>query len=388
MTGLSAHPQGRAMFWLVGVSFLLMGVVQASYGPSFPGFQARFRVGEAEVARIYTATFVAMFLSVLVSGPITRRLGPRASLQAALALMLLGAALMWLGLGWPLVLTGALVVGLGYGLMTVVGNVSLARIGARAGLNLVNALFGLGSIVAPLAVAWLAPRGVTLLYGLLAGALLAVAFFSRAFPARLDADPGEAARIQRLPWRTLGLFNALMLLYVALETSTSGWMARSLTPGFGLTRATALVSAFWIAFTLGRVLSAPLAQRVAPGRLAAVSLALCVVFALGSALPALRLPAYVLLGFSMSPVYTAAVAWLVRRVPERFVNLGLLGTGFGAAFGPPLVGLLLAHFGLGAVPLALAGDAALGLLVVWGVSASRPETGPASGPQGAHRLDV
>ncbi len=372
MTGLSAHPSGRSMFWLIGVTFLLMGMVQASYGPSFPGFEARFHVTEVDVARVYTATFIAMFVSVLLSGPLIRRVGLRATLLGALLLMVLGLALMAAGLNWPMVLLGAFVVGLGYGFVTVVGNFSLARIGARAGLNLANAMFGVGAILAPLAVAWLAPRGVTLLYGLLGVALLLVSLFARAFPRDLGDATEQAAPAGRAPWLPIALFNLLLFLYVAMETSASGWMARHLTPTFGLTRATALVSVFWVAFTLGRIVSAPLAQRVPPGRLAALSQGLCVVFALCSAIPALRLPAYVLLGFSMAPIYMAGVAWLVTRVPERFVNLGLLGSGFGAAFGPPLVGLLLARSGLGAVPLALAAFALLGLLVNFAVRATQP----------------
>lgn len=347
-----------------------MGVLQASYGPSFAGFQARFGVSELVVPRIYTATFIAMFLSTLASGPLLRRVSLRRCFVIAVSLLTAGQLLMALAPGWPTLLGGAFVAGLGYGLLAVTGNLILARIGARAAMNLVNALFGLGSILAPLLVAALAGRGVTLLYGLLALGTLAVLAGSRAFPRTLDggAEPQAGGRG---PLPTLLLFNALFFLYVAMEVSAGGWMARHLRGTFwaegGPERAAALVSLFWVAYTVGRAASAPLAQRVPPARLTLACLVLCVLCALATALPALRLPAYALLGLCMSPIYMALISWLVGRVPERFSTLGMLGSGFGAAFGPPLVGLLLARQGVGALPLALAAFPLVGVLLSLGV---------------------
>lgn len=367
-----------ALLWLAAAIFLILGALQASYGPSFAGYQARFGLNEVEVSRLFVATFASQLLATLGSGWLLGRLGIRRMVQLSLALLTAGLLGMALGSSWPLTLLGALVAGIGYGLGSVGLNLALARQGARGALTLVNAAFGFGSISGPYLVAVLAGRGVSAVFWVLTVVAALLTLASRAFPQLppAAAHPREAAGKVRAPLGTLLLFNLLLLLYVGIETSTGAWMARHLTPSYGLDGATRLVSLYWLALALGRVLLAPLAARLRPQVLVPSALALAglaALLALGSgAAPALRVGAYLVIGLALAPIYPNAFAWLVTRVPERFVNLGLLGTGGGAALVPPLIGLWIAGRGSAIIPLALAGVAFAGLLVaLWLVGRER-----------------
>ncbi len=130
-------------------SFVLMGAGQALYGPALPVFAREFGISTGQVGLLVSAHWVG---SVLGVGGMYLQ-GDRVTPRMALACMGLGALIVGLGAGWLATLAGALVLGLSYGASAVIYNRRFLIIFAARGpsmLALLNAIFGIGAIGAPL----------------------------------------------------------------------------------------------------------------------------------------------------------------------------------------------------------------------------------------------
>jgi len=185
-------PSDRQRFALlvVGmVAFLCVGALQASFGPTFPVLQERYGVSVAQVGGVVSSYFVGTFVGVLGSGALLIRLGYRRSLVSAAVFVALGTLGLGLAATWLLVLGTAFVAGLGFGQISVAGNLMVARAYGRVAAGLLNALagmYGVGAMLAPALVAFATVRcdspakSIALVVGavgvgalvLLAGALL------------------------------------------------------------------------------------------------------------------------------------------------------------------------------------------------------------------------
>ncbi|HEX9857399.1 MAG TPA: hypothetical protein VGA75_03520 [Paracoccaceae bacterium] len=257
-------------------SFVLMGAGQALYGPALPAFARAFGLQGQAPGLLISAHWVGAALGVgvmfLRGGSVTPRL--------TLAAMAAGAALVAAGLIWALVLLGAVLFGLGYGASTVIYNRRfLASFGARgpAMLGLVNAVFGIGAIGAPLVFVWLGSQP-QLAFGLVAGlAVLTLAGAGGAgreqvaalLPGRFVVQPGILA------------FGAVA---IGMEACLIGLGPTALiAAGETETRAAELLSAFFVAFLLMRVGLVWLSTRLRPFTLLMLALAGAGVSALGAA---------------------------------------------------------------------------------------------------------
>ena len=142
--------KANAGLLFVGLAtFVLMGAGQSLYGPALPAFSRNFRVTIGEAGILVSAHWVGC--AVGVAGMYFK--GRHVTPQHTLLLMALGAAGVATGLGWWLTVLGAVVFGAGYGCSTVVFNPRVLRaFGAQgtAMLSLLNATFGVGAIAAPL----------------------------------------------------------------------------------------------------------------------------------------------------------------------------------------------------------------------------------------------
>lgn len=354
-----AHVFSRALYVLGFAAFLLIGALQAIYGPAFGALAERFGVPRAEIGLIASAHFLGTMLGVIVGGVALSRAGLRGLLRAGAALLALGLAFVSFAPSWNLALAGALIGGLGFGGVSVTFNVGFARLGTRAApsLNLLNACFGLGSVLAPLLVAFLA-GGVWpfLVLGALAVALLLGA---GALPELPDTvPPGGAGRANTA---LLALFGLLFVVYVGVEAGVGSWMTSHLS-GVGVAGAAAWTSAFWLTVTVGRVLSAPLAQRVALPSLVIGAAALAALSLPFAATP-LGPFAYLLAGLAIAPLFATSLAWFGQLLPTRLAPVALACGGLGGTLFPALLGFVVGSAGVEVLPFAFA-FTALGVVVV------------------------
>ncbi|ABF45203.1 MULTISPECIES: MFS transporter [Deinococcus] len=356
MTAVPAPPRLSAGLLASGAAaFFTLGVLQAMYGAAFPLFQARYGVGAAVVGWVASAHFLGSAVAPPVAGVALTRCSVRTVVLAAVLVLAAGVSVVALAPTWLLAVAGALVGGLGLGGVSAALNAAYASIGTRA-VNLVNAVFGVGSVLSPLLVAALGSASLAwpfLVVAVLSLGTLGVVRMWNVPDLRPPEWSGEATR----PGVRLALFALLIGLYVGLEVGFGAWLARPL-EALTTARPALVLSGYWAGLTAGRVLTGLLGGRFAPSRLVLGAAVLTTLAAFAATQPVLAPGAYVLAGLTLSPIFGTTLAWVARSLPARRVPYLLVAGSLGGVLAPAALGLLYAHWGPGAVPLALA---ALGL---------------------------
>lgn len=263
---MSEAAKGRMILLAAGLlTFFIMGGLQAIYGPALPVIARETGRSLADASILFTVHWVGSAGGVAAMFVLGGRMTPRRLILA----LALGAALLGVGWGWGVTLAGAALSGFGQGCAAVVFNPRLLAAFGRRGpamLSLANAIFGAGAILAPLA--FVAVGGA---YGLvflaLAVALLVVALGAQ--DVGRVAVPQGGARLQP-DWAIL----AFGACGIGLEAALIGLgPAALIRAGATEVHAAELLSAFFVAFLLARMLLTVAARLIAPFTLYALSVA-------------------------------------------------------------------------------------------------------------------
>jgi fucose permease len=235
-------------------------------------------------------------------------------------------------------------------------------------LNLLHLFFSLGAFASPLVVGRLVEGGaswqVVMAGTALAAVPLAILLAAADLPSGHHArTPDRAGPRIRLAVPLIALAVAIAC-YVAAEVGVSDWLVRFLVDAsVGL--ATTALAAFWGCLTLGRVVSALVADRFDHAAFAAIA-SLAAAIALACAILIPSLPASIILfgvaGFAFGPVYPLIMAVAGDHFPGRTAAVaGSLSAAsvIGAVVYPPLMGFMSEGVGLGA---AMGGAALLALV--------------------------
>jgi FHS family Na+ dependent glucose MFS transporter 1 len=187
-------------------------------------------------------------------------------------------------------------------------------------------------------------------------------------PAHAHTDE-SGARIQ--VYYPLVLVAALYLFfYVGAEITYAGWVYTYATTLkiFSAQGAAYLTSGFWLSFTIGRLISIPLATRFSPRQIIPAALAGCLLtLALVVALPvssALLWGVTIVLGFCMAPLWPTGytLAGQSVKLTARLSSIIMLGDSFGGMVLPWLVGQVIDLSGAQSMVLLVLGSMLLNLL--------------------------
>jgi MFS family permease len=278
--------------------------------------------------------------------------GLMANLGAMLLLLLSQAVMSNQTLAYVVLLVATACLGTGFGLTVPSLNTFVAAFFPaaveRAVLNL-NALLGLGTVLAPVFVAIFVGLGAWSLLPLLVAVLLAgLLLFASRLPLQVATVAAQAsggqARIPRRFW----IFAAFAALYGIVETMNGNWatlyMANDL--GASATIASLALTAFWGMVTIGRVLFAAIERAFPEQRtyhllpfVAAIALALIAVLPTGST--GLGILAFGLAGLGCSALLPLTIGF----GQEELVAIATSVAGFLIAFYQ--MGYGLAAFGVG-----------------------------------------
>ena len=350
--------------------FLLLGIVIASYGPSIPHISERFRVSASVAGLIVSANFLGEVIGLMALGLTHARWRLGGRLAVGTSLFAGGLVLAAAAPTWPLLLLAVFVLGVGAGGLVVLVNLYFAtRFGRRspAMLGLVNTAYGVGTFIGPALVAL--TREYSIVFAVTgAGALVCLVFLRRA----VDEAPRPELAPPALNARTVGIvitFALLLLVYEGLEAGVGTWEATDLLSlGFSAQLAAGATSVFWGAFTLGRVLTAPLAVRWEPQRILVPAFIISAVLLLGIRAHLYAPLMFALVGLCAAPIFPVAVSWMTRVIPNAttLVTYALLGAVIGSALVPAALGGLIAIAGAEQLPLGVAacGLASLGMVGV------------------------
>jgi FHS family Na+ dependent glucose MFS transporter 1 len=227
-------------------------------------------------------------------------------------------------------------------------------------MNALHFFFGLGAFVAPFIVAQVVaiPGGYRWAYWILAAiaGLISTRLLTLRGGPRPPAHTDSAgAALASTPVTHPVVLSALFFLffYVGGEIAFGGWLYTYATE-LSLANtvdAAYLTSAFWLSFTIGRLLSIPMASRFRPAAIILIALAGClVVLGVLIAIPGssgILWFAAIALGFCLAPIYATGftLAGQSVQLSARVSGVILLGDSLGGLLLPWLVGPVIAAVG-------------------------------------------
>jgi MFS family permease len=372
-----ASDQRAATHRVEGIVVYAAGVAQGIALVTFPAASTIFtshsyyHLSSTQYGALFLPQVIAAIISALLGGRLSRRFSTKrvylAGLAAGLLSMLLLIASSLLtshqSAAYALLLVATASLGTGFGLTVPALNTLAAAFHPQnvdRAILVLNALLGLGTVLAPLFVALF--RGIGFWQGLpvsAAGLLVALLLISARLPLRTapaERRPRAPATAPRIPAR-FWVYAGFATLYGLCETVNGNWAELEMSSELGASAAVAslALTVFWAAVTTGRVLIA-LLQRWLPARVAyhALPFLLAGAFVLVAALSrgdsALGLVAFGLAGLGCSALLPLTISF----AQEELVTMSAAVTG--GVIGFYQVGYGIAAFGVG--PL-LAGGATL-----------------------------
>ncbi len=368
----------RVAFGNFGGMLVILGAVATLYGPLLISLSRHFHISLAQAGILLSVHFVGALLGVPAGWMAMGRVKGNVVLTATLACFGLGALDVALASSWPVFLVGVFVIGFGFGGLDFAINTLLARtavLGRAHRLSVANAGYGLGAVLGPLLVVLVEPHNYRYLFG---GAVVVAAVLSTmnrgvVAPAQTNEDRlHELSSLHQQRRAILATFIVAYALYVAAESSASGWIAPQLhREGHSASLASLITGGFWLGLTLGRIGGGRLHRRFADRALVLGSLGAGVICAAAAFSTAAAPVAYPLLGLAFASVYPMGLIWYTRLCPHDRNGLALiiLCMMIGGIVGPGVESLAVSLGGVHAVPVVIAVLVALDLAAF--ASASR-----------------
>eukprot|EP01116_Phalansterium_solitarium_P009409 TRINITY_DN2351_c0_g1_i1.p2 TRINITY_DN2351_c0_g1~~TRINITY_DN2351_c0_g1_i1.p2 ORF type:complete len:472 (-),score=197.48 TRINITY_DN2351_c0_g1_i1:163-1578(-) len=348
-------------------AFVALGLNGGMLGPTLLMLARNCGVDQSEIASVFAPRGIAFTIGCFVSGKLYERYPAHPIVAAALLLMaLLNAAVPFVSL-WPLLVLHA-AIGFAASALEVGCNAlvyAVWQLEANAYMQFLHFCFGLGAALSPFvvgAVILLAPTQWQLAVCYVSNALLlaaaAVVPACVSSPALYEADegPGDAAAAQRLRmmrYLMVGATAVFLAVYVGAESSYGAWVFAYVVEAVGLPEAEAayIVSAFWFALTVGRLMAVPIALRVSSRRvlLCDIGGCLCAVLLLLAAdvLGFLSRPVVwigsVMAGGFMASVFATAYSYPAEaaiRLSPRECSVLAVATALGDIAAPSLLGVV------------------------------------------------
>ncbi len=365
------HRTVAGYFW----AFLLLGMASAAIGPALPHLARHTGSALSTISLVFVGNRLGYMAGSFLGGRLYDRTRGHTVMVAMLAALALWLALAPLAGSLAVLAPIFLLIGFSEGSVDVGGNVLLVWLAPRRLGPLMNALhlfFGLGAFLAPVVLAQSLRLSGDVVWGFWTLAVLVVPGLLRLLrlespPRRQEHGPtGQTAAPRAVPL----LLTAFLFLYVAAEASFGDWIytyavARGLA---GQVTAGYLTSAYWGAFTVGRLAAVAAALRVRPVPLLALSLAgslasLALLLALPG--PAAAWTASMLLGLSLATIFPSTVTLASQTFPltGRITGLFLVGASLGSMALPWLIGQLFDRMGPQTMVVAILADCAAAVLV-------------------------
>ncbi len=375
-----------ALVAAIGI-FLLIGAIDAAYGPLLRIISLRFGVGLPTAGTVLSVYFAGALAGVVSALAFLRRLSGRTVLAGALVALALGCAGVAASRSWLAFLGSVLLTGTGFGTLDFTLNRLLAATESRhrvARLNTVNAAFGAGAVAGPFIVSALKAGTLTLGFAAAAALACVLAAGQRGVhaPPR-DAGTSQPARANRRSAKmtsehgTLARIGLAYLCYVGAEAGTAGWIVAHLSAlGYSARLATAVTSAFWLAMTIGRLCVAPLGNLVRLRHIVLLSTAMLAVSLALAAIPVIAPAAYVAAGLAAAPIFPVGLAWAAETWPgdHRTASWALTAAMLGGVVGPAVIAGAVSATSVTVVPVALSAFAALAFVTLLSIRAASAST--------------
>jgi len=361
--------------------FILMGAVTSLFGPLLVSFTHRFHLSLPSAGAALSIYFVGATLGVLPGWLGLKRLQGRLVLSSSLIVIVVGAAGASISHSWVLFLASVFLIGLGFGALDIGLNTLLARTalkGRAHRLSVSSAGYGVGAVICPLVIIGLNPNNFRFLFAGLALIALVLTMLNgglHAPPLRTEALQLEITKMKAQRRPILLTFIMAYVFYVALETSSSGWMATQLhAVGYSESSGSLVTAGFWTGVAIGRLLGGPLYHRLSEKKLVLGGLVLATVVCATAFSDTLAPYAYPLLGLIIASIFPMGLMWYTMLCPHDSDGLSflILFMMVGGVAGPAIISLLVSQFGVHVVPFTLASYAVIDLAIFLSALRFRP----------------
>ncbi|MGD0174756.1 MAG: MFS transporter [Anaerolineales bacterium] len=378
--------------------FICLGLDMAVVGPTLPALAAQTGSTLGAIGLIFFLSAGGAALGTLLGGGLFGRVPGRFVLGTAqffsAALFFLVPHVPWYGL----LLILFIVKGITGGLVNTGANTLLLWThGEKAGpfINALHFFFGLGAFLSPFLLGLLISAGgdYSDVYLLLAVidttvGVIVLASINAPISSPRQSSGGNAGGVQPSVAPIVISAALFLFFYVGAELTFGGWVyTYAITLHLAdAVRAAYLTSIFWLAFTIGRLISIPAALRFSPRQIIPVALAggaafLCLLI-LAPASPAVLWIAAAGIGFCLAPIWPTGYTLAGQSVPltARISSLILLGDSIGGMVLPGLMGVLMERAGAAAMTPVVLGSLTATFLAFLGIllfgNKRRDSTGP------------
>jgi fucose permease len=354
--------------------FAGLGIYDGALGTAWPSIRHSLGLPIGDLGLIQLAGIAGFLCSSAVSGRFGARAGRATALAGSGGIAAIALAAYAAAPDVAVLLLAAAVIGVAAGQLEPGIQSHLALTASPRSMNLLHACYGIGATTGPLLITgllvlgWSWRLGYIVIIGVQLGVALAVlrhrAAFDASTPARASARARRclavAAGEVTAPLSRAAVTMALLLFFVycGVEMGTGQWaftfftVARHLAPGL----AGLIVAGYWASLTLMRLVTAAVGSRISPELLLAVSAGGAVAgegLMLWEPVTAVGAAGFLIIGASLAPAFplmmTRTAAWAGTRRVSAVIGWQSAAAGIGVAVPSALAGLLIDHFGLGAL---------------------------------------
>ncbi len=377
-----AHPLIATIAYYL--SFIILGATTAASGPSLLKLAEHTSSGLERISLIFVSGALGYLIGSYFGGRAYDRLSGHKLMAATLLVIALASVLIPMSQTLSLLLFAMFLSGLAAGILDVGCNTLLLWThGEKAGpfLNGLHFFFGVGSLLAPLVLAQvlLGTGDIHWMYWSFAIICIPIGIWLWLLPEpsiHTHAEERNNAPIQLIP---VTLIVVLFLLYVGLELGFGNWIyTYALTLNLETTITAAyLTSAFWGAFTFGRLLGVWVSTRLHSKTILFMDLIGCAISTIIIMLwkdsnIALWIGTFGL-GLSMASIFPTLIMLAGERMQITGTITGwfLVGSGAGSMLLPWFIGQIFAFTGPQAMTTVLLVDIAALFLVLFVFIAQR-----------------
>jgi FHS family Na+ dependent glucose MFS transporter 1 len=362
-------PDSNSGFGLIAgyfLSFLVLGVTTASLGPALPYLAQNVGTSLKGISSLFIGHRTGYLIGSLAGGHLYDRIPGNRLMGGVLLVLAAGMCLTPVTALLGLLVLVVFVVGMVEGTVDVGGNVLLVwmkppRLGSL--MNALHLFFGLGGFVSPLVLiqAVRITGQIRWGYWLLAAGILPVAVSLLRFPGPKPVPHSEGGPDRSRRLLLPSLLALFFFFHVAAESAFGGWIYTYSFSKQLVDRVTAgyLTSAFWAAFTFGRLAAILLALRLKAkihlgGSVLGASLS-AALLVLWPESPAVLWIATLCFGLTLAALFpgTMTLASENMHMSGRLTGVFLVGSSLGSMSLPWLIGQFFESAGPGVFPVLL-----------------------------------
>ncbi|WP_251554047.1 MFS transporter [Neobacillus muris] len=316
------------LLFVVFGGFLIFGLSENIKGPALPSMQAEFSLNESQLGVLLALNSLGYLLACSFTSVLADKIGIRFTGILAFVSMTLAGVFMYLSKGYPSLTASYFLLYVGNGILEIGLGIMAARIFTKntgTMMNLAHFFYGLSSIGAPIIGAsmmgWdlaggeLGWRGMYLILLSLSVLPIIPSLIGR-FPGEHQSD-GEAASFRGLLRDPIAwLIVAVLSFGVISELAVGSWLVYYLEHAYDwpLTRASGMLSLFFLFFTLSRLFAGPMTDKIGYS----LSITLFSAFSGLCSLAAIFIGEigailFAIAGIGIAPIYPTVMALLAKR---------------------------------------------------------------------------